>query len=304
MLFLMIRTWIAVPVQCFNSLSHGWHSGWSSHHKPVTERNFFMANLSFNGHGPASTEGSMICFTKRCYENCIFILSNSMNKRMNINITAETERLHGVIVHTTGREVSLVNPEHKDELLFDDIIFEEVARQEHLNMLEVFKAAMADRKGVFEILDLARECFESEDVRGEFVEWMEEELPFENLHTIRKELIDMDARSLVTFVSKGTVDGKFTLHPAPNLLFTRDLATVAGNHIILSRAAKKPRAREFLLMRSIVKHHPLFSEVKENVISIGRDQSLEGGDVLIPAPGIVLIGMSERTSFSGLMSVA
>src|SRR5690625_5718380 len=72
-------------------------------------------------------------------------------------------------------------------------------------MLEVFKAAMPDRKGVFEILDLARECFESEDVRGEFVEWMEEELPFENLHTIRKELIDMDARSLVTFVSKGTV---------------------------------------------------------------------------------------------------
>jgi len=225
-------------------------------------------------------------------------------KSMNINITSETDRLHGVIVHTPGREVSLVNPEHKDELLFDDIIFEEVARQEHLNMLEVFKAAMPDRKGVFEILDLARECFESEDVRGEFVEWMEEELPFENLHTIRKELIDMDARSLVTFVSEGTVDGKFTLHPAPNLLFTRDLATVAGNHIILSRAAKKARAREFLLMRTIVKHHPLFSEVKENVISIGRDQSLEGGDVLIPAPGIVLIGMSERTSFSGLMSVA
>lgn len=223
---------------------------------------------------------------------------------MNINITSETERLHGVIVHTPGNEVSLVNPDNKDELLFDDIIFENVARQEHLNMLEVFKAAMPDRESVFEILDLARECFESEDVRGEFVEWMVEELPFENLHTIKRRLTEMDARALVNFVAEGTVDGKFTLHPAPNLLFTRDLATIVGNTIILSRAAKKARIREFLLMRSIVKYHPLFSEVKNNIISVGRDQSLEGGDVLVPAPGIVLIGMSERTSFSGLMSVA
>src|SRR5690625_8053449 len=85
---------------------------------------------------------------------------------MNINITSETDRLHGVIVHTPGREVSLVNPEHKDELLFDDIIFEEDARQEHLNMLEVFKAAMADRKGEFEILHLARESDEAEGSGG------------------------------------------------------------------------------------------------------------------------------------------
>src|SRR5690625_7426131 len=106
-------------------------------------------------------------------------------------------------------------------------------------MLEVSKAAMLEREGVFESLDLARECVESEDVRGEFVEWMEEELPFENLHTIRKELIDMDARSLVTFVSEGTVDGKFTLHPAPNLLFTRDLATVAE----IGRASCRDRVR-------------------------------------------------------------
>lgn len=223
---------------------------------------------------------------------------------MNINITSETGRLNGVIVHTPGNEVSLVNPEKKDELLFDDIIFENVARQEHLNMLEVFRAAMPDREGVFQILDLARECFETEDIRDEFVEWMIEELPFENLHTIKKQLTEIDAHSLVTFVSEGTIGGEFTLHPAPNLLFTRDLATVVGNTIILSRAAKKARIREFLLMKSIVKYHPIFSEIKNNIISVGKDQSLEGGDVLVPAPGIVLIGMSERTSFSGLMSVA
>lgn len=223
---------------------------------------------------------------------------------MNINITSETARLHGVIVHTPGNEVSLVNPDKKDELLFDDIIFESVARTEHLNMLQVFKAAMPEQGRVFEILDLARECFESEDVRGEFVEWMIEELPFENLHTIRKRLTEMEPGELVTFVSEGTADGRFTLHPAPNLLFTRDLAAVAGQSIILSRAARKARIREFLLMRTIVKHHPLFSEVKNNIITVGKDQSLEGGDVLVPAPGLVLIGMSERTSFSGLMSVA
>lgn len=223
---------------------------------------------------------------------------------MEISVTSETERLKGVIVHTPGREVSLVNPIHKEDLLFDDIIFENDARREHLDMLTVFKAAMPKSGNVFEILDLARECFQNPDVRQEFVEWMIEELPYENLHTIRKKLLELDSESLVKFVTEGTIDGSFSLHPAPNLLFTRDLAAVVGNNIILSRAAKKARTREFLLIRCIVHHHPLFTHVKKNIITIGKNQSIEGGDVLVVSDKIVLIGMSERTSFSGLMNVA
>lgn len=224
---------------------------------------------------------------------------------MNINISSETGLLRGVIVHSPGREVSLVNPNLKEELLFDDIIFESDARYEHIDMLKIFSAAMPDDGEIFEILDLAEEVFQSEDVRAEFIEWMIKELPFENIHTVEKELIQLEPKKLVRFVSEGLLeDETFNLHPAPNLLFTRDLAAVVGDNVILSRAAKKARAREFLLMRTIVHHHPLFSSIKQNTITVGGHQTIEGGDVIVANDKIVLIGMSERTSFSGLMGVA
>ncbi|WP_234567628.1 arginine deiminase family protein [Rhodohalobacter sp. 614A] len=224
---------------------------------------------------------------------------------MKINIPSETATLHGVIVHSPGHEVSLVNPSLKEELLFDDIIFESDARYEHLDMLKIFNAAMPSDGEVFEILDLAEECFQSEDVKAEFIELMIKELPFENIHTIEKDLLSLEPKSFVRFIAEGSLgERNFNLHPAPNLLFTRDLAAVVGNMIILSRAAKEARAREFLLMRTIVRHHPLFEAVKNNTITVGGHQTIEGGDVLVAAENIVLIGMSERTSFSGLMGVA
>ncbi|MDZ7754879.1 arginine deiminase family protein [Rhodohalobacter sp.] len=225
---------------------------------------------------------------------------------MNVGIPSEINPLKKVIVHTPGHEVSLVNPENKDELLFDDIIFESDAKEEHLDMLKIFKAAMPEDGEVIEILDLALECFQDESVREEFIELMIKELPFENIHTVQSDLKELPAEKLLQFVVEGSIppNRAFNLNPAPNLLFTRDLSAVVGNHIILSRAAKKARAREFLLMNMIVKHHPLFSEIKNKTINITGQQSIEGGDVLVASEKIVLIGMSERTSFSGLMSVA
>lgn len=224
---------------------------------------------------------------------------------MNINISSETGLLRGVIVHSPGREVSLVNPNIKEELLFDDIIFESDARYEHIDMQKIFSAAMPDDGEIFEIMELAEEVFQSEDVRAEFIEWMIKELPFENIHTIEKELIQLEPKKLVRFVAEGLLeDETFNLHPAPNLLFTRDLAAVVGDSVILSRAAKKARAREFLLMRTIVHHHPMFKSIKGNAITVGGYQTIEGGDVLVASDEIVLIGMSERTSFSGLMGIA
>lgn len=224
---------------------------------------------------------------------------------MQIGIPSEIDRLHKVIVHTPGREVSLVNPELKDELLFDDIIFEEDARGEHLDMLDVFKAAMPEDGKIYEILDLAADCLKDSDTREGFVSLMVQELHFENLHAVEKELKTLDSETLLKFVVQGAISPNhhFTLNPAPNLLFTRDLAAVAGNHIIVSKAAKEARMRESLLMEMIVKNHPLFEPVRENAIYIGGQQSIEGGDVLVVSEKIVLIGMSERTSFSGLMNV-
>lgn len=225
---------------------------------------------------------------------------------MSAGITSEINVLKKVIVHTPGHEVSLVNPNHKEELLFDDIIFEDDARAEHLEMLKVFKAAMPDDGEILEVIDLAKFCFENEDVRHEFIEMMIRELPSDNIHTVQDELKALPADKLLQFVVEGSLPPKreFNINPAPNLLFTRDLSAVVGDSIILSRAAKHARVREFLMMEMIVKHHPLFDKLRNNIIHIGGQQSIEGGDVLVASDKLVLIGMSERTSFSGLMNVA
>lgn len=222
---------------------------------------------------------------------------------MDINVSSEIGHLQGVIVHTPGHEVSLVNPELKDELLFDDIIFEEDARGEHLDMLEVFKAAMPSDGKVIEIVDLFQEVFQQQDAGAYFIEQLVKEFPEKNLHVIEKELGKLDPDDLITFVIQGYLKKSkgFTLNPSPNLLFTRDLAAVVGNSIIVSRAAKKARLRESLLMETLVQFHPLFSSVRDNAIRISGQQSIEGGDVLVVSDKLVLIGMSERTSFSGLM---
>jgi arginine deiminase len=223
---------------------------------------------------------------------------------MKIHISSETDQLQGVVVHTPGREVSLVNPRSMHELLFDDIIFENDARREHLDMLKVFKAAMPEDGQVLEIMDLALESFKSVEAREQYIERMIARFREDNISTIRKDLLKLEPKELLEFVVTGTTDGikGFSLHPSPNLLFTRDLAVVVNDSIILSNAARKARVRESLLMEIIVQYHPLFATVRDNAIRINDQETIEGGDVLVASEDLVMIGMSERTSFSGIMN--
>lgn len=222
---------------------------------------------------------------------------------MELSVNSETGRLKSVIVHTPGHEVSLVNPELKDQLLFDDIIFEEDARHEHLYMLKILKTAMPEDGIIYEIRDLFLECLEQEEARSFLIEDLIKRLSEMNLHTIEDELCQLPPDELLQLIIEGATPSikGFAMVPTPNLLFTRDLAAVVGNNILLSRPAKKARLREAILMETLAKYHPLFAGIRNNIIQIGKQESIEGGDVLVVNDKLVLIGMSERTSFSGLM---
>ncbi|MDG5766871.1 arginine deiminase family protein [Balneolales bacterium ANBcel1] len=224
---------------------------------------------------------------------------------MNLNVNSETGPLEAVIVHTPGHEVSLVNPELREQLLFDDIIFEADARQEHLDMIDIFRTALPDRDKVFEICDLALVTLKKEEARSFFIEELIRSAPGSNIGLLRRQMLELDASYLLEFIVTGTTPGipHVSLDPAPNLLFTRDLAAVVNDCIILSRAAKAARAREFLLMETIVRFHPMLKTLRNNIIHIGKQDSVEGGDILVVSPEVVMVGMSERTTFSGLMSI-
>ena len=223
---------------------------------------------------------------------------------MQLHVSSEVNALKGVVVHTPGREVSIVNPEFKDDLLFDDIIFEDDARREHSDMLQIFAAAMGKEGRIFQISQLIAEVFEQEEARHFFIEQLIKAYPEENLHTIGAELKQLAPFELLQFSLSGTTPAipTFSINPTPNLLFTRDLAVVVGDSILVSRAAKKARIRESLMMEALVNFHPMFSDISERAIFATEQGSIEGGDILVYSDKLVLIGMSERTSFSSLMT--
>ena len=225
---------------------------------------------------------------------------------MTIHVSSETALLRGVIVHTPGKEVSLVNPDDKDLLLFDDIIYEAAAREEHEHMLNIFELVIGSSENIFQITDLIRETFSNEAARAYYMELLIDEYKSHRLDTKANELLSMDPEELLSFSLLGisTELPGVQLLPSPNILFTRDLAAVVNNGIVLSRAARKARIRESLLMDTVVEYHPLFHSVRHNAVRLHSNDSIEGGDIIVPNADLVLIGMSERTSFSGVMKAA
>ena len=225
-----------------------------------------------------------------------------------LSVTSETARLRQVVVHTPGEEMALVSPENKDALLFDDLLFVEEAREEHATLLRLFEAAVgpSDLPGgaVLQLSALLREAFEAADAREAFVEIMIRSLPERNFEAYEAELKGLDPDALHRFALTGQSPLPVTATPLPNLLFTRDLSAVVGDHAILSHAATPARLPESAVMQTIYRHHPRFAGLGDRLIELPPDVTFEGGDLLVVSERVVMIGQSERTSLGGVMAVA
>ena len=221
-----------------------------------------------------------------------------------LNVRSETGSLQEVIVHTPAAEMELVAPDRLEELLFEDILFVGHAREEHLVMRAVFEKVIGSRKGVVEIADLLAKAFQEERAREDFVEQLCVVMPERNLQAFAKDLVDLGASGLTDFALTGVSPLPVYAQPLPNLLFTRDVAAVVGNSLVLSHPATSARARESLIMNVVVSHHPRFAPHREQVIRLPKGVTFEGGDLLVASDTTVIVGCSERTSFGGVVSLA
>ena len=225
-----------------------------------------------------------------------------------LHVTSETAPLREVVVHTPGEEMALVSPENKDELLFDDLLFVEEAREEHATLVRLFEAAVgpggAEGGAVLQLSGLLREAFDADAARGAFVDAMIRFLPERNFEAYEAELKALDADALHRFALTGQAPFPVTAAPLPNLLFTRDLSAVVGDYAILSHAATAARLPESAIIQTIYRHHPRFAGLGDRLIELPSDVSFEGGDLLVVNERVVMIGQSERTSLGGVMAVA
>lgn len=219
-------------------------------------------------------------------------------------IPAEAHLLKQVIVHTPGQEMELVAPDNRAQLLFDDILFVGHARKEHLLMCSVFEKIVGRPDTVLQIGELLLETFEQKEARDAFVEKLCRSLPEQNLGAVEDDLKQFTPKDLQQFALTGESDLPIQVQPVPNLMFTRDLAAVVHDHIILSHAATVARTRESIIINVVLNYHPRFAPHRDKIIELPPGVTFEGGDLLVASPDTVLIGHSERTSFGAIMAIA
>ncbi|HUR31233.1 MAG TPA: arginine deiminase family protein [Saprospiraceae bacterium] len=236
-----------------------------------------------------------------------------------VHVPSEISALKRVIVHRPDAGVSRISPRHAGELLFDDIVHLPKMQEEH----DIFTSLVAHfigRENVLEIKDLILESLKADPKsREHFMGYIAnfEELPAKFV----EELNAMDDERLTKVLITGHDDVSDFIYfePVPNLIFTRDIAVVVNDHIIITKAAKEARFRENLLSRFIFWYHPLFQHLKEEkrVINLndvdlfppsrsGERISMEGGDMMVLNKDYLLIGCSERSTphaFHSLMKI-
>ncbi|WP_051713314.1 arginine deiminase [Spirillospora albida] len=230
-------------------------------------------------------------------------------------VTSEAGRLRQVLLHRPDLELLRLTPANKDELLFDEVLWAKRARQEH----DVFADTLRERGiRVHYLADLLAETVKIDDARA----WVLDRTASETAlgptlaDPVRSVLDDMDphtlARHLIGGLTKDDLGlavhslllasldgGDFVLPPLPNHLFTRDPSAWIGGGVTLHPMAKPARRRETAHLAAVYRFHPMFADQDFPVWYPGDDHALptiEGGDVHVAGGGLVLIGMSERTT--------
>jgi arginine deiminase len=231
---------------------------------------------------------------------------------MRLNVTSEIGRLKSVLVHLPGREIDLMVPPMMAQLLFDDILYGQVAREEHRRFQQLLRFVVEE---IVELQDLLEEVFEDEEVKGAIVR----DLARRNRlgRRIVKSLLEYPPAELADILISGipsdSEEGelpKFDLFPVPNLFFMRDPQVVIGNRVVISGMATQARRRESLLSKYVFEHHKRFRgpNVFWTDLMEGAQErpvrrkapTLEGGDILVASRDVLLIGMTERTNKGGV----
>jgi len=233
---------------------------------------------------------------------------------MMIRVNSEVARLRRVVVQPPGAALERMMPEHivpesSQYLLFDDLVDVPLAQEEHKELCEVL-GTMAE---VVVFQDLLTEVLEDEDRRRALIA---QTMVLHRLSDSQERtLLSMGsvdlAATMVVGTAGGQVDGSHLFHPAPNLIFTRDLVAVVGETVVVGNASKPARRRETMMAWAVVDGHPLFADATISKISRQVHQgggsaplTVEGGDVLVISSSLVCIGASERTSWAMIISLA
>ncbi len=233
-----------------------------------------------------------------------------------IHVSSEIAPLRRVIVHRPDEGIARISPRRADELLFDDIVHLPHMQQEHDVFTRVLKAFLGE-ENVLETETLLRETLAANDETKDWV--LESILDYEELpRSFKAMLAELDDAELAKVLITGysPQHDHILFDPIPNFIFTRDIAVVVNDHVVITKASKEARFRENFLTRYIFWSHPGFRHLREEgkLINLnhidefppskrGEVVSIEGGDMMILNKDYLLIGKSERSTEHGIHSL-
>jgi arginine deiminase len=244
-------------------------------------------------------------------------------------VTSEVGRLKTVLLHRPGDELKRLTPRNNVELLFDGIPWLERAQEEH----DAFASALRDRGvEVLYFFELLTAALEVPEARAEVVASavVPAQVGPALAPVLREHLLAQSSEQLAEVLTAGLyyeeVTGaseygslrsgivarlapphSFIIPPLPNLLFTRDSSVWLDQQVAVTSPSMPARAREVSLARAIYRYTPRFSGTPllyGDVAPQEPEAFLEGGDVLLLAPGVAAIGVGERTTPAGVEALA
>ncbi|MEW2391910.1 arginine deiminase [Streptomyces venezuelae] len=242
-------------------------------------------------------------------------------------VHSEVGTLRKVLVCAPALAHRRLTPTNSADLLFDDVMWVENAQRDHADFVNKLQQRGVE---VVELHDLLAQTLGvpgardwllerkitvnqvgiglMDDTRA-FLETLEPRQLAEYLigGLATTDLPDEYRSAYVSLVRESTGAGEYLMPPLPNTLYTRDTTCWLYGGVTLNPLYWPARHDETLLMKAVYEFHPDFagSTVWWGDPELDWGQAtFEGGDIMPVGNGVVLMGMSERTSRQAITQVA
>ncbi|MET9592879.1 arginine deiminase [Streptomyces sp. NPDC006516] len=242
-------------------------------------------------------------------------------------VHSEVGKLRKVLVCAPGLAHRRLTPGNAGDLLFDDVMWVDNAQRDHADFVGKLQQGGVE---VVELHDVLARTVTDPAARS----WLLDrkitanEVGLGLIDATRAYLESLQPRELAEYLIGGLATAdlpeeyrsgylalaresmgvrEYLMPPLPNTLYTRDTTCWLYGGVTLNPLYWPARHDETLLMKAVYRFHPDFAG---STVWWGDPEqewgqaTFEGGDIMPVGNGVVLMGMSERTSRQAITQVA